>query len=1115
MIDDMISSLGSIGSLVPMYLVLAPIDEPPKVFEQWQNMDLENFGNPIVPYPLYPLTEYLQALTGEFAGSLPLKVVGNKLDLYLLAPEYVGGVSFESALGPAQIERVTPGQKIPHRFQLEEELALIHLPSWPGMAGAASFSAFSGVTLYYTSGIAAPDDRSKFNLSVPMTEQIIDGKVVWTASPELELNKKYYYFFEVELKQPFSIFIGKEKREVSKWVMPDPRNMQGEDRGLFTALFRTPEWNAVFSPVAAAILAGQPIPTDAIPAIRDYIMAKSSEIIADILNDFDPRIVSEFKTPNISAGESLWLANFDVDDARDGDYEITVDVKDANGKLMDSLNVQLGVDRRVAPVTLSISNGQNTIGYFREDDNTHVFARAPEATAVSTVFLKASPGDPDTVGMLFQIMREGQTAWSTNNSVLALIIALAQCVDPELAKSLADGSVSPEEIKVLASKLSEADPGINALCASLSPESKADVKILLELFGQISADPTNLTSLLNLMNVKDFSGLMAFATKFADLSVSPIAFYGKTQVMLLPTKEGNYWVRVVPFDSVLNAETSDVPARISVVPVEADIVKITQISLDVNGDGDVDDPKEKGDYSVEPPEPYTIFFADDEKATLTASIVYRTVNPFDVVFQYALQSAPDEWQDIKTVTWDALKGKQQGDTVEVDWVFGAELRTAFKNLFEANPEAVKNKQPLVFVRAVATNRLGVTDTSPYVADVLLDEVRAVSFSLLLRAGLSMFSIPLANSQASIADGAPVAIKKVSDLKTLLGEDTPVYYYSASGGKFEQAPVEMEITGDLSLITMLLEDTIVKFVGQGWPGKIDLVAGLNMFAVPLNANQKVSDLKALLGEGAPVYYYYRAEGKFQEATDDMPIEGGVGYITIMLEPKTISIDGIPWENEGVPPELLAAPSFFDPMSTLLMEVKGNVINANTDTAFNGLSVTVRHLSSNAVITDTTDDDGQFSAVFLDIFNNQSYRVGDVFKIDIHSNSGDIRFEPIQYTVTQEDVKLGRIILSNLTAKAIPKYSKLLQNWPNPFNPETWIPFQLSKDADVTLTIYDIQGRLVRRLDLGYIPAGIYSTKHNAIYWNGTNDFGERVSSGVYFYHIQAGGFSASRKMVILK
>jgi hypothetical protein len=1110
MIDDMVSSLGAIGSLIPVYLVLAPIDEPPRVFEQWQNMDLENFGNPIVPYPLIG-TEYLEALT-KLEGNLPLRVVGNKLDLYLLAPEDADDISFASDLGTAQIERVAPEQNtITHRFQLEEELALIQLPAWPGMNEG---SAFSSVTLYYTSGIEAPDDKAKFTNNVAMTPDIIDGKAVWTASPELELGKKYYYFFEVELKQPFNMFIGGEKLEVSKWVMPDPRNMQVEDRGLFSALFRTPEWTAAFQPVATAILAGQPIPSDAIPELTNYIMAKSAEIIADILNPaspnyLDPQIVSEFKTPSVPTGESLWLANFDVD-APDGNYQITVDVKDAAGNLMDSLNVQLGVDRRVAPVTLSISSGQNTIGYFREDDNTHVFARAPEATAVSTVLLKASPGS-DTMGMVFQILPEGQDKWSTNNSVLALIIAIAQCVDPELAASLADGSASPEEIKALASKLSEADPGIQALCDSLDPASKADVEILLEVLGQISVDPTNLTSLMNLMNVKDFTSLAALATQFADLSVSPIAFYGKTQVMLLPSV-GNYWVRVVPFDSVLNAETSDVPTKISVVPVEADIVKITQISLDANGDGDVNDRYEKGDYSVEPPELYKIFFADDEKATLTAEIVRRTGNPFDVAFQYALQSAPDEWKNIKTVTRDELKGKQQGDTIEVDWVFGDELKAAFKSLFEASADKT---QPVVFVRAVATNVFNLTDPSPYVAGVLLDELRTVSFSLLLRAGLSMFSIPLAHSQASIADGAPVAIEKVGDLKTLLGEDTPVYYYSASSGKFEQASVEMEIAGDLALIALLLEDTIIKFEGEGWPNQINLVPGLNMFAVPLDAEQTVGDLKALLGEGAPVYYYHRENGKFQEAEDDMTIEGGEGYITLMLEAKTISIDGIPWENNGVPFRLLSAPSFFDPMSTLLMEVKGNVVNANTNTAFNGLSVTARHLSSNAVITDTTDDDGQFSAVFLDIFTNQSYRVGDVFKIDIHSNSGDISIEPIQYIVTQEDVKLGRIVLSNLTAKVIPKQSKLLQNWPNPFNPETWIPFQLSKDADVTITIYDIYGRLVRRFDLGYVPAGIYNTKYNAIYWNGTNDSGERVSSGVYFYHIQAGKFSASRKMVILK
>jgi hypothetical protein len=330
---------------------------------------------------------------------------------------------------------------------------------------------------------------------------------------------------------------------------------------------------------------------------------------------------------------------------------------------------------------------------------------------------------------------------------------------------------------------------------------------------------------------------------------------------------------------------------------------------------------------------------------------------------------------------------------------------------------------------------------------------------------------------------------------------------------------MEISGDLGLVAMLLEETTITFEGEAWPGEINLVPGLNMFAVPLDADQTVGDLKTLLGEDAPIYYYDTGEGMFKEAEDSLAIEGGAGYVTMVLEEISLSIDGRPWENEGA-----AAPSFggqlyaLDPTSTPLMEVKGTIINETTGKALNGLSVTVRHLSSDAMITDTTGsnaNDGQFSAVFLDVFNNQSFRVGDVFRIDIHSNSGDARIEPVQYTVTQEDIKLGRIILGNLAVRIIPKHSQLMQNWPNPFNPETWIPFQLSKGADVTITIYDVHGRAVRRFDLGYIPAGIYSTQSNAIHWNGTNDNGERVSSGVYFYHIQAGEFSASRKMAILK
>ena len=406
-----------------------------------------------------------------------------------------------------------------------------------------------------------------------------------------------------------------------------------------------------------------------------------------------------------------------------------------------------------------------------------------------------------------------------------------------------------------------------------------------------------------------------------------------------------------------------------------------------------------------------------------------------------------------------------------------------------------------------------------IVDVVTTLPPFVSFNLTLVPGLNMISIPLANAEATIGSGEPVVIGKIGDLKTLLGEDTPVYYYNTSEGKYEEAPVEMEITGDLGLVVMLLEAKTITFKGKGWPGAIKLVPGLNMFAVPLDSEKTktVGDLKMLLGADAPIYYYDTSEGMFKEAEDTLVIEGGVGYVTMLLEGIDLFIDGIPWENE------MQAPSFigsqlraFDPTSTPLMEVKGTIINESTGTALNGLFVTVRHLSSGAVITDTTTNTGEFSAVFLDVFKNQLFRVSDVFKIDIHSNNGEIlSFEPIQYTVTQEDIKLGRVILSNLATRTIPKQSKLMQNWPNPFNPETWIPFQLSKAADVTVTIYDMHGRVVRQFDLGYTPAGIYNTKFNAVYWNGTNDVGERVSSGVYFYHIKAGDFSASRKMVILK
>ena len=93
--------------------------------------------------------------------------------------------------------------------------------------------------------------------------------------------------------------------------------------------------------------------------------------------------------------------------------------------------------------------------------------------------------------------------------------------------------------------------------------------------------------------------------------------------------------------------------------------------------------------------------------------------------------------------------------------------------------------------------------------------------------------------------------------------------------------------------------------------------------------------------------------------------------------------------------------------------------------------------------------------------------------------------------------------------------LLSNYPNPFNPETWIPYQLSAAAEVTVTIHSSDGKLVRTLELGQRPAGVYSDEDRAAYWDGRNAAGEPVASGVYFYTLTAGDFEATRKMVIRK
>ena len=125
------------------------------------------------------------------------------------------------------------------------------------------------------------------------------------------------------------------------------------------------------------------------------------------------------------------------------------------------------------------------------------------------------------------------------------------------------------------------------------------------------------------------------------------------------------------------------------------------------------------------------------------------------------------------------------------------------------------------------------------------------------------------------------------------------------------------------------------------------------------------------------------------------------------------------------------------------------------------------------------------------------------------------EAQQLNLTDTISQRGIGFLESLLGLLTPQETALLANYPNPFNPETWIPYQLAQPADVILQIHAINGSLVRTLSLGHKPIGIYQSRSRAAYWDGKNQIGEPVASGVYFYTLSAGDFTATRRMLILK
>ncbi len=300
-------------------------------------------------------------------------------------------------------------------------------------------------------------------------------------------------------------------------------------------------------------------------------------------------------------------------------------------------------------------------------------------------------------------------------------------------------------------------------------------------------------------------------------------------------------------------------------------------------------------------------------------------------------------------------------------------------------------------------------------------------------------------------------------------------------------------------------------------EMGLAAGLNMISLPLMPAEPYTASSFAAAIGATVVIQLdTAMQQFVGFTadqegDGFPIEGGKGYIVNVPGGGMVTFTGTAWGNTVE--DAAAAPGVQLPSTTWAFVVSGDLLETEA-----GVSYTVvakNHRTGEVATRLVSSDRREFNTVWADLTRKSVIEAGDALEVILFDDLGNIVSGPFTYKVGIEDLRKAYLSLPLTVGDVHPASTILGQNFPNPFNPETWIPYQLEKSADVVLQIYDTSGRMVRTLDLGFKPQGFYMTRSTAAYWDGRNNIGEHVASGVYFYSLHTPDFSATRKMLILK
>ena len=301
--------------------------------------------------------------------------------------------------------------------------------------------------------------------------------------------------------------------------------------------------------------------------------------------------------------------------------------------------------------------------------------------------------------------------------------------------------------------------------------------------------------------------------------------------------------------------------------------------------------------------------------------------------------------------------------------------------------------------------------------------------------------------------------------------------------------------------------------------VTLEPGLNMISVPLMPVEPYTAQELAEMVDSTVVIKLNAETqRFEgyvanEESHGFYIEGGKGYIVNTPTGGKVTFSGTAWTNE--PAEShgeAAAPSITSKGAWAF------IVASNLQETIEGATYTMvaKNLRTGVITSQqVVNENGHVNAVWADLNRKSVVEAGDKVEIALVDENGTIVSGPFQRTVQTSDIHNAYLSINLRVGDVRPKETLLGQNFPNPFNPETWIPYQLHQDSNVKISIFDISGNTVRTLNLGQKTTGSYMTSSTAAYWDGKNETGEHVASGIYFYALQTADFTATRRMVILK